>query len=97
MEEKKVCRVCGRELEIDKFLVAHGKATDVCKECANKKKAETWAKKRKERSLEQELENAKTMRLQDFTPRELFAEIKRRGYEFKATYTEIHTINSKDF
>ena len=25
MEEKKVCRVCGRELEIDKFLVTqHG-------------------------------------------------------------------------
>lgn len=93
MEEKKICRVCGRELEIDKFLVAHGKATDVCKECANKKKAETWAKKRKERNLEQELENAKVMRLQDFTPRQLMSELYRRGYEGTLKYTRIETID----
>ena len=97
MEEKRTCRVCGRELEIEKFLTSGGKPTHVCRECAAKKKAETWAKKRNNRNLEQELEDAKTMRLSEFTPRELFAEIKRRGYEFKATYTEVHTINSKDF
>lgn len=97
MELKRVCKVCGRELEIEKFLKTQYGATSVCKECAKKKKAETWAKKKVERNLEQELEDAKSMRLQDFTPRELFAEIKRRGYEFKATYTEVHTINSKDF
>lgn len=97
MEEKRICKVCGRELEIDKFLKSGGKPTYVCKECAARKKAETWAKKKNDKNLEQELENAKNLRLQDFTARELFAEIKRRGYEFKATYTEVHTINSKDF
>lgn len=97
MEEKRTCRVCGRELETSQFLYSGGKCSSVCKECAKKKKAETWAKKKNARNLEQELEEAKTLRLQDFTPRELFAEIKRRGYEFKATYTEVHTINSKDF
>ena len=97
MEEKRICKVCGRELEIYKFLKSGGKPTSVCKECAARKKAETWAKKRNDKNLEHELENAKNLRLQDFTARELFAEIKRRGYEFKATYTEVHTINSKDF
>lgn len=97
MEEKNVCKYCGRELTAENVLMSGGKPTSVCKECAAKKKAETWARKKNQRDLEQELENAKTMRLQDFTARELFAELKRRGYEFKATYTEVHTINSKDF
>lgn len=31
--------------------------------------------------------------LADFTPRELMAELKRRGYEGKLTYVETHTID----
>jgi hypothetical protein len=31
--------------------------------------------------------------LADFTPRELMAELKRRGYEGKITYVETHTID----
>lgn len=67
--------------------------------CANKKRRETRVNNRKTKDLEKEkeLEDAKAMRLSDFTPRELFTELKRRGYEFKATYVETHTIDSKDF
>jgi hypothetical protein len=31
--------------------------------------------------------------LADFSPRELMAELKRRGYEGKITYVETHTID----
>jgi hypothetical protein len=31
--------------------------------------------------------------LADFSPRELMAELKRRGYEGKLVYTETHTID----
>jgi hypothetical protein len=61
--------------------------------CANKKKRETWDKKKVNRNLEEELANARKLRLADFTPRELMQELKRKGYEGKLTYVETHTID----
>ena len=37
--------------------------------------------------------NFRQLCLADFTPRELMAELKRRGYEGKITYVETHTID----
>lgn len=46
METKK-CRECGRELPITEFKYTRwGHYTEVCKECANEKRAETHYKKK---------------------------------------------------
>ena len=91
--ETRICKVCGQEKEITAFIKNVNGYTHVCHECSNKKKAATWRAKKKERNLEAELAEAKTARLQDFSPRELMSELHRRGYEGTITYTETHTIN----
>lgn len=93
--EKKTCSVCGQELPIESFTRNGLGYTSVCSECANKKKRESWQKRKERKTLEKELANAKALRLEDFTPRELMQELKRRGYEFEMTYTEVHKISSK--
>lgn len=99
--ETKVCKCCGKELPITEFGCgkAHGKefVFSICKTCMSTKQSEEH-KRRKEKqaiSHESEIVQAKTMRLKDFTPRELMQELKRRGYEFEMTYTEVRKISSK--
>ena len=57
-----------------------------------KSKARIDEQKKKEDDLRAEKRN---LCLSDFTPRELMQELKRRGYEFEITYTEVHKISSK--
>ena len=89
--ETKVCKCCGKELPITEFAVrgikgmkGERKVTDFCKSCMAKKVANGRGKA---------INNARAMRLRDFTPRELMEELKRRGYEGKLTYVETHTID----
>ena len=91
--ETKVCKCCGKELPITEFAIrgirghkGERKVTNLCKSCMAEKIANGRNKS---------INNAKVMRLRDFTPRELMEELKRRGYEFEMTYTEVHTISSK--
>ena len=91
--ETKVCKCCGKELPIAEFAVrgikgmkGERKVTNLCKSCMAEKVANGRNKA---------INNAKVMRLRDFTPRELMEELKRRGYEFEITYTEVHKISSK--
>lgn len=90
---ERVCKCCGIQKPIEEFTMTRGNYNHVCKECANKKKRETWDKKKVNRNLEEELANARKLRLADFTPRELMQELKRKGYEGKLTYVETHTID----
>ena len=91
--ETKVCKCCGKELPITEFAIrgirghkGERKVTDFCKSCMAKKVAN---------GRYNAVNKVKVMRLSDFTPRELMTELKRRGYEFEMTYTEVHTISSK--
>lgn len=99
--ETKVCKCCGNELPITEFRrgKAHGVefVLSICNTCMRNKQIEGHAKSKeqKAKSHESELKDAKIMRLSDFTPRELMEELKRRGYEFEMTYTEVHHISSK--
>ena len=95
METRK-CKQCGRELPITEFTRKHFGLAHLCKECSAQRIADARAKKKQEKDLEKELANARNLRIQDLKPRELMAELKRRGYEFQMTYTEVHVINSKD-
>ena len=80
METKK-CKCCGRELPLSEFHKTGFGVTNTCKECVVKKQKEGRAAKKKERDFEQELADAKKMRLADFSPRELMEELANRSID----------------
>ena len=91
--ETKICRDCGRELPIDKFKNnRYGVKVSVCTECATRKLRENKEKKRIEKAMQAQQpalveEEAKTA-LSGFTPRQLMAELYRRGYSGTLTYVQ---------
>ena len=91
--DKMVCKCCGRELPISEFSMAGYGHHKTCKECEIKKRKQSKVKKSEVEDLQRQLEEARTARLNNFTPRELMLELKRRGYEGELTYTETRTIN----
>lgn len=96
--ETKVCSCCGRELPIENFKNnGYGKVRGICSECMGKKISEGHKNKKNIRNLEDEIQKSRNARLEDFTPRELIGELKRRGYEGKLTYTKIETIDLSKF
>ena len=98
MSEKKICKVCGGEFDLD-FFQNHPTAKDghsgVCKHCMSKLQSEGHKKRRDEKkmSLEEEVKNARFLRVMEFTPRELMEALKKKGFEGTLSYTEVHTIN----
>lgn len=78
--------MCGKTLPLSAFYL-NSRSKDgyqpCCKECH---------KQQNKKSHEASKEKLRTLRLADFTPRELMEELRRRGYEGKLYYTEVHTI-----
>ena len=93
--ETKVCKCCGRELPINSFKKGRWGIVSVCLECDNKHRKENRQARIDEQKKKVEDVRAENRRLclADFSPRELMAELKRRGYEGKLTYVETHTID----
>jgi len=92
----KTYKCCGRELPINCFKTTRwGGKVSVCTECATNKLRENKQKRIDEQKQKVEDMRAETRQLclADFSPRELMAELKRRGYEGKITYVETHTID----
>ena len=89
MDETKICKVCGKELPMSEFNLSGGGRLNTCKACVSEAKSRGRAAKKKVRNFEKELEEAKKMRLADFTPRDLLAQLKRWGYEGELYYPEI--------
>lgn len=86
--ETKICKKCGRELPIEKFKKTRwGSYASTCNDCV---------KSAVQKTKRENTDNAKSLRLQDFTSRELMLELKRRGYDGKLEYVEKHIINLKD-
>ena len=94
-QETKVCKCCGRELPISNFKKGRWGYVSVCTECDKQHRAEN--KQSRINMAKQKIEDVRAenrqLCLADFTPRELMAELKRRGYEGKLVYTETHTID----
>ena len=102
METTKICTCCGRELPTTEFgtITNHGKTHDltICKECMSKRQREGHAKRKlkiQQKRL-QDLDAARTARLNEFTPRELMHHLKTLGYTGSLTYTRTETINLDD-
>ena len=89
MEETKICKVCGKELPISEFSRNGFGVLSTCKSCVNEAKTKGRAAKKRVRDFEAEIDQAKKMRLADFTPRDLLAELRRRGYDGELYYPEI--------
>ena len=100
--ETKICKKCGRELPVSNFRKGRANGvefiTSICTECisALQKAGRAKNKAEKKKSQQDLVEDAKKMRLSEFTPRELMQELKRRGYEGELTYTEVHKIKLED-
>lgn len=93
--ETKICKCCGRELSLDHFKRGRYGYVSVCNECDKQHRAEkrqARIDKAKQKAEDVRAENRRLC-LSDFSPRELMAELKRRGYEGKLTYVETHTID----
>ena len=101
MEEMKKCKCCGRELPLSEFnMSGGGNLLNTCKECMRKKQIEGRKKRKEERDFEQEIANAKKMRLADFTARDLMEELANRGIDGemsipKTTYTKVSLASFK--
>ena len=93
--ETKVCKCCNRELPISSFKKGRWGVVSVCNECNKKHRAEKRQSRIDEQKKKVEDVRAENRQLclADFSPRELLAELKLRGYEGKLTYVETHTID----
>lgn len=98
--ETRVCKSCGRELPIEQFKVSRwGKRMHVCTECTNAKCKASVMRKAEQKldEMSAAIQNARHLRIHDFTPRELMEELYRRGYEGTLRITETHTIDISNF
>ena len=93
MEETRICKVCERELSINEFAKNGMGITHVCKECvANRKRSKREETKQLKQQV-QDAANARSLRLKDFTPRELMQELKERGYDGKLKYVKVEEVD----
>lgn len=93
MEEKRICKQCGKELPLKDFYRNKYGFTNVCKVCANANRSSKRKKKDEVAELKRQLETCRLLRISQFSPRELMAELYRQGYDGTLTYTETHTVD----
>lgn len=83
----KTCKKCGAVLPLDEFYKSKNSPDghySYCKKCHNAMCSQY--QRNKIQKNRQEL-------LQEFTPRELILELKRRGYKGELQYVEVHNID----
>ncbi len=93
MEETRVCKCCGKELPIENFYRNGWGITSYCKECHTVKAREGKMKKKELQQKAEDADNARKLRLKDFTHRELMEELRNRGYEGKLRYVKVEEID----
>ena len=100
MEAEKTCKICGRTLPETEFKMTRwGVRAGVCNKCATDKRVLTLdvKKQQEQKDTQAQLNDARKLRLAEFTPRELMEELARRGYQGKLTYTVTQTIDINNF
>lgn len=91
--ETKVCKVCGKELPISSFARTKIGLLHTCKECVRQNQIKAKLDKKLAKMKKDDVATARKLRLCDFEPNELMAELSRRGYEGKLSYTKTYTID----
>lgn len=85
--ESKRCECCGNVLPIDKFRVSEkGNVFKICRACTTAKKVASYKHNRNAKKQE---EQERQTELSKFTPRELIAELRLRGYTGELKYTNV--------
>lgn len=85
--ESKRCECCGKVLPLDKFLVSSkGNLFKICRDCTTAKKVASYKRNRNAKKQE---EQERQTELSKFTPRELIAELRLRGYTGELKYTNV--------
>ena len=95
-----ICKTCGRELDETMFKLSRwGKRVSVCTECANAKRKASAIREAEEKldEMSAAVQNARHLRIHEFTPRELMEELARRGYKGKLEYVETKVIDISNF
>lgn len=91
--ETQRCKCCGRELPVVNFGRTGFGIMHTCRECVGKNRKGNKKKANELDDLRRQLQEARTLRLRDFQPRELMIELRNRGYEGTLTYTEVRKID----
>lgn len=85
--ESKRCECCGKVLSLDKFLVSKkGNVYKICRDCSTAKKVASYKHNRNAKKQE---EQERQTELSKFTPRELIAELRLRGYSGELKFTNV--------
>ena len=85
--ESKRCECCGKVLPLDKFLVSKkGNVFKICRDCSTAKKVASYKHNRNAKKQE---EQERQTELSKFTPRELIAELRLRGYSGELKFTNV--------
>lgn len=102
--ETKTCSCCGKELPTSEFNYIKTKSGEVkqltiCKECMRIKQSEghTARKTKMQNQINEKVQEARNLRLSEYSPRELMEELHRRGYEGKLRYVQVHEIDLNSF
>lgn len=86
----KKCACCGKELPVEMFCKCAANADGLysyCKACAREKARASY--KGRVKSKAQTIVHSINVELQRFTPRELIAELRSRGYVGELKYTQV--------
>lgn len=85
--ESKRCECCGKVLPLNKFLVSNkGNVFKICRDCATAKKVASY---KRNRNAKRQEEQERQTELSKFTPRELIAELRLRGYSGELKFTNV--------
>ena len=90
---KKICKCCGRELSISEFCTTRLGVMNTCRSCVRQNQIKAKNEKKIAKMRGDEVTEARTMRLEDFTPRQLMERLRDLGYKGELTYTRVEKIN----
>lgn len=77
----RVCKVCGKEMDLENFHKTAWGYTHVCKECVKANRQKNKDAKAMLEDAERRIEEAKQATLETIPARDLMAELHRRGFD----------------
>lgn len=91
--QTKKCRCCGEEKPISAFRQTRLGVMHTCSECVRRNQVRGKADKKLAKMESDKAAEARAMRLEAFTPRELLERLRDLGYEGELFYTRVERIN----